>query len=133
MEYLYIVQLREHRKTGECVYKVGRTSRTVEKRLVGYPKGSIVKKVVECYHSVRCEKVLLEVCKERFVWASEYGAEYFAGSLVEISKALDEVVKKEREEMGRYLRPPPVQRVDTNPLTRGLSCVGNWRQFEYKG
>lgn len=81
MGYIYLLREREFIRLNEETYKIGKTKQSPEKRFVTYPKGSeiyILLKVDNCDES---EKILLELFKKKFKHRTEYGEEYFGGSV----------------------------------------------------
>lgn len=84
MSYIYIIQLPEHRKTNEAVYKIGKTEQDVNKRFGGYPKGTIVFLVINVDNCHTAEKELLSLFSEHFTLKLEYGSEYFAGDVIQM-------------------------------------------------
>ena len=81
---LYMIQEREFINTSEPVYKVGKTTQTVNKRLICYPKGSellFTLKVSDCHSS---ETGLLAALRANFKERKDIGREYFEGSWKEM-------------------------------------------------
>jgi hypothetical protein len=84
--YIYIVKLREHVKTGEKIYKIGRT-KDINRRFPQYPKGS---------HLIYCIYTEDVICKESEILQNlnefickEYGNEYFSCNLTYIKNIID--------------------------------------------
>lgn len=96
--YLYLLQEREFVKSGEDVYKVGRTDRDVSDRLKEYPKGS---RLLYCEHVpresvVRLEGEVLRSFRRKFRARCDVGAESFAGPWDEMVAAVREVISSDR-------------------------------------
>lgn len=84
--YLYMIRLREFIKTGENVYKVGKTTQELNKRIRSYPKQSeliLAVKVGDCHAG---ERRLLESMRKYFILRTDYGSEYFEGHEDEMKK-----------------------------------------------
>jgi len=79
MEGIYLIHVREFAKSKEPIYKLGR-SNNLENRVRNYPNGSIVLFTMKCKESIKCEKYLIKLFKEKFIQAKYYGSEYFKGN-----------------------------------------------------
>jgi hypothetical protein len=77
--YIYLLQEREFIKTGEDVYKIGKTTQDIQKRMQGYPKGSKLVFVMPCTDCHETEKKLLKIFREKYARCKDIGAEYFKG------------------------------------------------------
>ena len=77
--YIYLLQEREFIKTGEPVYKLGKTTTTIQQRLQGYPKGSRLILCIEVEDCHEREKKLLDKFKREFKLRKDIGNEYFEG------------------------------------------------------
>jgi hypothetical protein len=84
MSYIYIIQVPEHSKTGEAVYKIGKTEQEPSKRLAGYPKGTIVYLIINVDNCHTAEKDLLLLFNRAFQRKTEHGTEYFAGNVIQM-------------------------------------------------
>jgi hypothetical protein len=78
-EGLYLIKEREFTKTGENVYKIGR-SNNVKNRMNNYPKGSDIELMIACNDSKKSEKNIINKFKTQFKQKTEYGNEYFEGN-----------------------------------------------------
>lgn len=70
---------REFIKTGEQIYKVGKTTKDLFKRFSQYPKQSELlmgNRVNDCHKS---EEALLKVMRAEFTSRRDIGSEYFEG------------------------------------------------------
>lgn len=79
MEYIYLLREREFIKTGEPVYKLGKTKQPNLARFSRYPKGSEILLQTACTDCDTAEKELLRLYKNKFTQRSDIGSEYFAG------------------------------------------------------
>ena len=86
MNYCYIIHEREFIKTGELIFKVGRTAQPKDKRLSQYPKGSIEKIKKHVSDCVKCEREIKKVFDKKFKNRSDIGREYYEGDCVEMEK-----------------------------------------------
>lgn len=77
-EYLYLIHVREFRRLGESIYKIGRTS-CPERRISDYPKGSVLVTLICCMDSKKAESQLLDIFTDKFERRLDYGREYFEG------------------------------------------------------
>lgn len=84
MEGIYLVHTREFRTQEMNVYKVGRTSQGIEKRLKSYEKGTQVILWEPCKNSVLMEKKIIKHLKNEFIQMKNYGDEYFMGKRKDI-------------------------------------------------
>ena len=97
--YLYILQEREFFRSGEDVYKVGRTDRDVFERFKEYPKGS---RLLFCQH-VPLDRVkdLEDEVKARFrrLFRAriDVGSESFVGQWHEMVDVVVDVVREDRD------------------------------------
>ena len=78
MEGIYLIHVREFAKSKDPIYKIGR-SHNLENRIRNYPNGSIVLFRMKCKDSIKCEKYLIKLFKEKFIQKTYYGNEYFKG------------------------------------------------------
>ena len=79
-EYIYLLQEREFIKSGEKIYKLGRTSKENLTRFYQYPKGSELLIQIKCKDSKKIEHLLINFFKENFIHHKKYiGNEYFEG------------------------------------------------------
>jgi hypothetical protein len=78
-EYIYLLQEREFTKTGENIYKIGRTSKENYTRFNQYTKGSILLFQIICDDSINIERKIIEKFKNEFIHCKHIGNEYFMG------------------------------------------------------
>jgi len=77
--YIYLLQEREFLKTGELIYKVGRTTKPNYQRFNQYPNGSVLLFQMICMNCVKNETSIIEKFKEKFINRQDIGREYFEG------------------------------------------------------
>jgi hypothetical protein len=77
--YIYLLQEREFIKTGESIYKLGKTKQANMKRILQYPKGSKVILYKSCDDCDDAEKQLLKLFRQQYVSKKDIGTEYFEG------------------------------------------------------
>ena len=84
---IYLLQEREHIRMNESVYKIGKTTRSVEKRASEYPKKSIL---YLSYGGIKLDKLndvetqLISLLSDKYINRSDIGKEYFEGNLKDI-------------------------------------------------
>jgi hypothetical protein len=89
--YIYLIREREFIRTGEDVYKVGKTTQPPNKRLCGYPKHSEVILFLKVNNCHVTEKLILSQMKELFTHETDLGNEYFRGSSGDMVKTICDV------------------------------------------
>ena len=77
--YIYLLQEREFLKTGELIYKVGRTTKPNYQRFNQYPNGSVLLFQMICIDCVKNEMSIIEQFKHKFISRPDIGREYFEG------------------------------------------------------
>ncbi len=92
--YCYINHVREFIRTGENVFKIGRTSKHGNTRLSQYPKGTVEKIkvfVTDCY---KCEKEIMKEFDMKFKQMPYYGREYYEGNIDDMLKVFTDITSK---------------------------------------
>ena len=90
---IYVVYAREFVRSGEKVFKVGKTS-DMDNRMTGYPKGSQLVAFRQCAVGIvelgwAETNVLTDLrCDNRFRACTEFGREYFEGDCTELVAAV---------------------------------------------
>lgn len=80
-QYVYLLREREFVKTGESIYKVGKTKQKDMKRFDQYPKGSVLELYMRCEDCDKLEKDILKVFRQKYQDCKEnIGREYFIGN-----------------------------------------------------
>lgn len=93
--YFYVLQLREHIRLKENVYKIGRTKRDIFKRFKEYPKGSVMLYTTQVDDCVQFENNIKQLFKNVFVHRSDCGAEYFEGNLTKMINEVNRLMVKD--------------------------------------
>jgi hypothetical protein len=97
-EYIYLLQEREFIKSGEKIYKLGRTSKENLTRFNQYPKGSELIIQIKCNYSKIIEHLLIKSFKEKFIHHKEYiGNEYFEGDYNIMMDIIYLTIKNEKD------------------------------------
>ncbi len=94
-EYIYLCQLREHIKTNENIYKLGKTKQENLKRFKSYPNGTILICQFKCINCDLIEKKLLILFKEKYELQKDIGNEYFKGSCSSMVDDIYNYIKNE--------------------------------------
>ena len=92
VEYIYLIREREFETLDQNVYKVGRSSRTIQTRMNSYPKESVVQFITRCHDSVECEGKIIKKFIEKFTH-EKYGREYFSGDVFEMIDTIMTVIQ----------------------------------------
>lgn len=88
--YCYLIQEREFIKTGEPIYKIGKTSQGYSKRVSQYPKNSVVVAITKVNDCNISEKNIIKCFNLKFKRRTDIGLEYYEG---DIDVMLDEFNK----------------------------------------
>src|SRR5665647_1537299 len=80
-DYIYLLREREFIKTGECVYKIGKTTQFPERRFGGYPKGSEIHVVLKVNNCTTYENHLKQLFDVKFKNRPDIGREYYEGNV----------------------------------------------------
>ena len=93
-EYIYLLQEREFKKSGEKVYKIGRTSKDNLTRFNQYPKGSELIIQVKCMNSREMEKRLIKKFNDKYIKRRDIGNKYYEGECdemtIDLMKSIEE-------------------------------------------
>lgn len=79
--YVYLLQEREFIKSGEPIFKIGRTKQTGFKRFNNYSKGALLICHLLVEDSLRAENELIRVFSLHFNRKLDYGSEWFEGDI----------------------------------------------------
>jgi len=104
MEYVYIVRVRESVRMNENVYKIGRTTQIVDKRISHYPKNTEVYHISNVTNSAKIEAKILLKFKEKFRHAKEFGNEYFEGNIDNMITLIEDIVRIDRHQKSAYYK-----------------------------
>lgn len=91
-QYVYILKTREFLRTGENIFKIGRTEQKNVKRFEQYPKGSTLYFQSVCDNCRECERKIINQFKNKFIQRKEFGNEYFEGDLKEMIIMICDIV-----------------------------------------
>jgi hypothetical protein len=86
VHYVYLLKLREHIKSNENIFKIGKTTQLNSRRFIGYPKGSIVLFQIICSDCHKLEDNIKKFFKIKYEQMKEYGDEYFKGDYKDMIK-----------------------------------------------
>jgi hypothetical protein len=78
--YIYLLQEREFCKTNEQIYKIGKTTKTMQKRFSQYPKNSSILFAIEVNDCHQKEREIIADLKTKFKQRVDIGTEYFEGN-----------------------------------------------------
>lgn len=78
--YVYILQEREFVKSGEKIYKIGKSERPFSARVKQYPKNSILLGCLTCDDCGKCEKEMKKMFAIKYIQRKDIGLEYFEGN-----------------------------------------------------
>jgi hypothetical protein len=94
VQYVYLIKLREFVKSGESVFKIGRTGQENFKRFYQYPKGSIIFFQIICNDSIEAEKEIMNEFEKKYILRKDIGNEYFEGNFINMMDDIYKIVKK---------------------------------------
>ena len=97
--YIYLIVLREFIKSGENIYKIGRTSQENYKRFYQYPKNSILLFHMICSPDIKLcelEKKILYKFEQKYILRNDIGREYFEGNYMNMIDDIYEILKNDR-------------------------------------
>ena len=96
MNAIYLICEREFIKSGESVFKIGRSAQEGLKRFKSYPKGSQLLLQVSCLDCKKSEKSLIAKFKQTYKPRPDIGAEYFEGCKYRMMDDIYDYVKRTR-------------------------------------
>lgn len=82
----YILREREFVKTNEQIYKIGKTTRTMEERFSDYPNKSELIYYCDVDNCDKREQFIIKEFTKQFKLRSDIGNEYFEGNIDEMLK-----------------------------------------------
>ena len=94
IQYVYLIQTEEFVKSGEPVYKIGKTKQLNYTRFRKYDKGSIQLYQSVCKNCDDMEKKIIELFNSKYERHS--GKEYFKGNYDHMLQDISELVETER-------------------------------------
>ncbi len=77
--YIYIIREREHVRSQEQIYKIGKTVQESAKRIKSYPKDSEGIVIEQVSNATQAEKQIIKEFKKKFTHRPDIGNEYFEG------------------------------------------------------
>jgi hypothetical protein len=84
MNYIYILQEREHINANIPIFKIGKTKQENVKRIKQYPKGSRLILQSDCFDCDKLERKIIELFKKKYIQKKDVGLEYFEGNIDEM-------------------------------------------------
>lgn len=92
--FLYMLREREFIKTCELIYKVGKTTQEIHKRLCSYPKNSELLLAIKFSDCHKAETELLKLLRNNvnLKQRKDIGSEYFEGTDTEIMKTFFQMI-----------------------------------------
>ena len=88
--HIYIIREREFLKTGEKIYKIGKST-CVKRRMMAYPKGSRIELIIHLHGNIHeHERLILKTLQNNVKQRTDIGSEYFECKLKKIKKLLYE-------------------------------------------
>jgi hypothetical protein len=94
IQYIYLVQEREFIKTGEPIYKIGKTKKENLTRFKQYSKGSQMLCQLISKDCDEDERVLLSKFRTSYVPRKDVGSEYFEGDYEKMIQDIHETIFK---------------------------------------
>ena len=91
-QYIYLLQEREFIKTGELIYKIGRTIQPL-KRMAAYPKDSDILLITVCTNCIIYEALIIQKFKESYKQRKDIGTEYFEGNYIRMIDDINTLIK----------------------------------------
>ena len=99
MEYIYLLETRESVRTGDQIYKIGKTKQEICKLLNQYPTGTILIKYMMCFNSDKVEKELINIFNTKYKNVPIYGKKYFHGDIANMCNDIFNCIIKEYHEV----------------------------------
>lgn len=98
-----MLQEREFVNSSENIYKIGKTKRSINERLGGYPKNSklIISRNINKYSDI-IEIIIKKIFSIKYLNRKDIGSEYFEGNVNKMTKLLNNIVDKPSEYITEY-------------------------------
>ena len=93
--YIYLLQIREHRRLKEPIYKLGKTTQETVSRFKQYPKGSVLIYQSICVDCSTAERELLNLFRIKYIPETNVDTESFRGCYRSMRKDIDAVINKQ--------------------------------------
>lgn len=90
--YVYILREREFIKTGENIYKIGKTKKDYLARFTKYPKGSNLLLFMPCINCDQLETVIINLFIDKYKQRKDIGKEYFEGDFKKMARDICKLV-----------------------------------------
>lgn len=87
-QYIYLLIVREFIKTGEPIFKIGKTTQTNDKRFKQYPKDSILLLQLICQNCDLMEKEMIHIFRGKYMQRKDIGTEYFQGDYTDMIQTM---------------------------------------------
>jgi hypothetical protein len=126
--YVYLLREREFIKTGENVYKIGRTQKGFE-RVKSYPNGSELVFYIKCDDCIVLEREVILRFTELFKLRNDIGREYFEGDWKEMVKIINSEWDNQCPSHGVNSNGFFDENDDAKSLIR--SCFDAWRNSRF--
>lgn len=94
IQYIYLIQEREFIKTGEPIYKIGKTKKENLIRFKQYSKGSMMLCQIISKDCDEDERELLGIFRTNYVPRRDIGSEYFEGDYTKMIQDIYETMFK---------------------------------------
>ena len=119
IQYIYILQEREFVKTGEPIYKVGKTRQVNLGRFSQYPNGSVLYFQLIVPDCDKLERIIIHNFKGKYIQRTDIGREYFQGDVFEMMDCIYRDVFEFRKRLEHIpsspILPPKIKTVETIP------------------
>lgn len=102
MPYIYLIHPRQFQDLKKNIYKPGHSTQKKGRRLGQYQRGKkiLLEKLVN--NSIKLEKIILKVFKEKFIHRLDYGREYFEGDANEMLEIMNEIIQNNDDTEPNY-------------------------------
>ena len=108
IQYIYLLKEREFIKTGEPIYKAGKSKQLNLGRFSQYPKGSTLYFQLIVPDCDKLERIILHKFKGKYIQRPDIGIEYFQGDVL---KMIDDIYWECFEYRKRMENPTPPPKV----------------------
>jgi len=88
-QYCYIIQEREFVNSNKSIYKIGKTTQQIHKRMNQYPKDSKVILTLNVENCDEFEKNIKRIFPQKYKHRTDIGIEYFEGN---VNEMIDEYI-----------------------------------------
>jgi len=95
MNYIYLIYPGRFAEHNNAVYKIGKTTRSPDKRILEYENGTEVILITRVDDCNIMERQILKLFDELFVKRTEYGLEYYSGDVNKMQNEIFRLITKE--------------------------------------